>query len=102
MPIHLEHDQTKVCSSACKTLPTSNAPKYFDGSSQQETSYIAVTGLTQCMSVEDIVAYFQSARCGGGTVTKLAYVDQSKSVAFVGISGLKLNCELFNIVADIK
>ena len=62
-----------------------------------DACYITVSGLIGSVSVEDIVAYFQSARCGGGTVTEVVYMDQRKSVALVGISGLELTCELIMI-----
>jgi uncharacterized membrane protein len=64
-------------------------------SNTPKTNYIVVSGLTSSISIEDIVAYFQSARCGGATVTEVAYVDQSETVCFVGLSGLELTCELF-------
>ena len=56
-------------------------------------SYIIVSGLTDSISTEDLIAYFQTARCGGGTVTEVIYLEQSKASALVGISGIKLNCE---------
>ena len=56
-------------------------------------SYITVSGLTNSISTEDLVAYFQTARCGGGTVTEVIYLEQSKDRALVGISGTELNCE---------
>ena len=82
--------------------PTSGPPVLLDVDEHQcvsktlSPSYITVSGLTDSISVEDIVAYFQSARCGGGTVTEVVYVDQRKSVALVGINGLELNCELMH------
>ena len=54
-------------------------------------SYIMVSGLTDSISTEDIVAHFQTARCGGGTVTEVTHMGQSKDRAFVGISGIELN-----------
>ena len=56
-------------------------------------SYIIVSGLTDSISTEDIVAHFQTARCGGGTVTDVTYMEQSKAKALVGISGIELDCE---------
>ena len=56
-------------------------------------SYIIVSGLTDSISTEDIVAHFQTARCGGGTVMEVIYLGQSRSRALVGISGIELNCE---------
>ena len=58
-----------------------------------KTSYIMVSGLTTSISVEDIVAYFQSARCGGGSVVKVVYQDHSKTQALVGIGKVELNSE---------
>ena len=54
-------------------------------------SYIMVSGLTNSISTEDIVAHFQTARCGGGTVTEVIHLEQSKDRALVGISGIELN-----------
>ena len=54
-------------------------------------SYIMVSGLTDSISTEDIVAHFQTARCGGGTVTEVTHMEQSKDRALVGISGIELN-----------
>ena len=56
-------------------------------------SYITVSGLTDTISTEDIVAHFQTARCGGGTVTEVIHLEQNKARAVVGISGIELNCE---------
>ena len=56
-------------------------------------NYIKVTGLSEAISTEDIVAHFQTARCGGGTVTEVIHLEQSKASALVGISGIELNRE---------
>ena len=57
------------------------------------SSYIMVSGLTDSISTEDIVAHFQTARCGGGTVTEVIYMEQDKARALVGITGIELNCK---------
>ena len=62
-----------------------------------ETSYIMVSGLTSSISVEDIVAYFQSARCGGGTVVMVVYQDHSKTQALVGIGKVERNSKLYTM-----
>ena len=56
-------------------------------------SYIIVSGLTDSISTEDIVAHFQTARCGGGTVKEVTYMEQNKGEALVGITGIELDCE---------
>ena len=53
-----------------------------------QANHIIVSGLADSISVEDIVAYFQSAWCGGGTVTEVVYLNSKKSLALVGISGI--------------
>ena len=58
-------------------------------------SYIIVNGLTYSISTKDIVAHFQTARCGGGTVMEVIYLGQNKTSALVGISGIELNCEFY-------
>ena len=63
-------------------------------SEEQTPSYITVSGLTDSISTEDLVAHFQTARCGGGTVTEVIHLEQSKARALVGITGIELNCEL--------
>jgi O-acetyl-ADP-ribose deacetylase (regulator of RNase III) len=77
--------------------PTSGPPVLLDVDEHQcvsktlSPSYITVSGLTDSISVEDIVAYFQSARCGGGSVVKVVYQDHSKTQALVGIGKVELN-----------
>ena len=56
-------------------------------------SYIMVGGLTDSISTEDIVAHFQTARCGGGTVTEVIHLEQDKARTLVGISGIELKGE---------
>ena len=61
---------------------------------ERTTSYIIVSGLNDSISTDDIVAHFQTARCGGGTVTEVIHLEKNKARALVGISGIELNCEL--------
>ena len=57
-------------------------------------NYIKVTGLSEAISTEDIVAHFQTARCGGGTVTEVIILGPHKSVGLVRIEQINLDCEL--------
>jgi O-acetyl-ADP-ribose deacetylase (regulator of RNase III) len=92
--------------------PTSGPPVLLDVDEHQcvsktlSPSYITVSGLTDSISVEDIVAYFQSARCGGGTVTEVVYLNSKKSLALVGISGIdfdhKVTHKLFSTKHSVK
>ena len=58
-------------------------------------TYIKVTGLSETISTEDVVAHFQSAECGGGTVTEIIIVGSHKSIGIVRIEGISLDRELF-------
>ena len=73
---------------------TSKLAHISSNTEEQTTSYIIVSGLDDSISTEDIVAHFQTARCGGGTVTEVIHLEQNKARALVGISGIELNCEL--------
>ena len=59
----------------------------------QNPSYFIVSGITDSISTEDIVAHFQTAHCGGGTVTEVIHLEQNKANALVGITGIELDCE---------
>ena len=74
-------------------------PVQFAGVKEQgsweacDSHYIIVSGLPSSISIEKLVAYFQSARCGGGRVTKVVYLDTKKSMIIVGFSDIALTCE---------
>ena len=74
--------------------PDTRKPTHIGSTSKDRNpNYIIVSSLANSISTEDIVAHFQTARCGGGTVTEVIYLEQSKARALVGISGIELNCE---------
>ena len=50
--------------------------------------YIKVLGIQPDFTIDDIVAYFQTARCGSGIVDKVIYLDAKKSAVLIGIEGL--------------
>ena len=58
-------------------------------------NYIKVSGLSKAIATEDIVAHFQTAECGGGTVTEVIVVGEHKSIRLVRIEGISLDRELF-------
>jgi hypothetical protein len=79
-------------------------PVQFAGVKEQDSQEVCdshciiVSGLPSSIAVEklvaeDIVAYFQSARCGGGRVTQVVYLDKEKSMIIVGFSDIALTCE---------
>ena len=50
--------------------------------------YIKVLGIQPDFTIDDIVAYFQTARCGSGIVHEVIYLDSKKSAVLIGIEGL--------------
>ena len=53
--------------------------------------WIHVVGLGPELTIDDIAAYFQSARCGSGFVRSLVYLGQLKTAAMIGIEGMDRN-----------
>ena len=69
-------------------------PTHIDSTSKdREPIYIIVSNLAKSISTKDIVAHFQTARCGGGTVTEVIYLAKNNSRALIGISGIEPNCK---------
>lgn len=66
-------------------------------SSPEDLYWVKVVGLPPEHTEDDIVAHFQTARCGSGLVRMLAYLGQLKTAAIVGIEGMDANgwCNLF-------
>ena len=106
---HAGRDQTGWCHRVITEQPTGQPdmhkpthvhvhmcnPTHIDSTSKDHhPSYIIVSGLSNSTSTKDIIAHFQTARCGGGTVTEVIYLGQSKSRALVGISGKQPKCKL--------
>ena len=50
--------------------------------------YIKASGLQSNPSVDDMAAYFQKQRCGGGVVREVIWWGYDRKVAVVGIEGL--------------
>ena len=95
---HTGREQTgwsdRVIMEQPKGQPGTHKPTHIGSTSKDRNpSYIIVSCLVNSISTEDIVAYFQTARCGEGTVTEVINLGQSK--ALVGISGIELNCKLY-------
>ena len=59
-------------------------------------NYIKVTGLSEAIPTKDIVAHFQTAECGGGTVTEVIILGPHKSIGLVRIEQISLDCELLH------
>ena len=72
---------------------TRKLPHISSTSKDRSPSYIIVSGLNDSISTENVVAHFQTARCGGGTVTEVIHLEQNKASVLVGITGIELNCE---------
>ena len=87
---HTDNTSTAVNSDSRRpsTLPTNISSNSQD---DRNPSYIMVSGLNDTIPTDDIVAHFQTARCGGGIVTEVIHLEQSK--ALFGISGIELDCE---------
>ena len=90
---HSSETFSKTAQGPCVQPVQLTGVKEQDSREGCNSHYITVSGLPSSITVEDIVAYFQSARCGGGTVTKVVYLDKEKSVIIVGFSDIALTCE---------
>ena len=55
--------------------------------------YIKILGIQPDFTIDDITAYFQTARCGSGIVQEVIYLDAKKSAVLIGIEGLNDKCE---------
>ena len=93
---HTGREQTgwphRVITEQPKGQQDTRKPTHIGSTSKDRNpSYIIVSSLADSISAEDLVAHFQTAQCGGGTVTEVIYLEQSKARALVGISGIELN-----------
>ena len=50
--------------------------------------YVKVLGIHPDFTTDDIIAYFQTARCGSGLVQEVIYLDAKQSAVLIGIEGL--------------
>ena len=50
--------------------------------------YVKVLGIQPHFTTDDIIAYFQTARCGSGLVQEVIYLDARKSAVLIGLEGL--------------
>ena len=74
--------------------PDTRKPPHISSTSKDRNPrYIVVSGLNDSISTENVVAHFQTARCGGGTVTEVIHLEQNKASVLVGITGIELNRE---------
>ena len=88
------HRPHRVIAEQPKGQPDMHKPTHIGSTSKDRNpNYITVSGLNDSISTDDIVAHFQTAQCGGGTVTEVIYLGQSRSKALVGISGIELDCK---------
>lgn len=60
-------------------------------SSPEDFYWVEVVGLPPEHTEDDIVAHFQTSRCGSGVVRMLVYLGQDKMAAMVGIEGIDAN-----------
>lgn len=57
--------------------------------------YIRVSGIQPESTTDDIVAYFQTDRCGSGIVQEVIDDDANRTAVLVGIKGLNSKaCEI--------
>ena len=66
-------------------MRSGRTPTASSMSSLDDLHWFRIEGLAPEVTGNDIVSYFQSARCGSGLVKKLMYLDQQKTAAEIGI-----------------
>ena len=50
--------------------------------------YFKVLWIQPDFTIDDTVAYFQTARCGSGIVHEVIYLDAKKTAVLIGVEGL--------------
>ena len=80
-------------------LQTDGETSIFDAASsvhdKTAVTYFKISGLTESVSIQDIVSYFESAQCTGNKVSKIIYQGSHQSIALVGIKGCSVDCEFY-------
>ena len=101
------HLQGRTCLSfaptGCQSAPTQAVPEHSldalcvpsstatDMSLLDDLHWVRIEGLSPDVTKDDIIAYFQSARCGSGIVKILVYTEKEKTAAVLGIEGIDAN-----------
>ena len=56
-----------------------------------DVEWVKVSGLDDRLTTEDLVAHFQSARCGSGRVLDVVYIGNYRTIALLEVAELDEN-----------